>query len=209
VRLSAVRLNAHLAQMGQALAWRRSYPCPCRDPYSGAAAPGCQACAGNGRTWDVALDGYAGISGLKVQREWAQFGLWQSGDVVVSLPSDSPVYAMGEGDRVALMDSSEPFATVLVRGATDERLAFPVVAVEAVRWLDQGATVTGGIPRVAADGTLSWIARAPSVGAQYSVAGRRRPEYFVWGELPQDRAHHGGEALPRRVVLRRWDLYGR
>ncbi|MCK7579808.1 MAG: hypothetical protein MZV65_31715 [Chromatiales bacterium] len=43
----------------------------------------------------------------------------------------------------------------------------------------------------------------------YTLAGRAYPEYFCYGDFPQDRAHHHGEPLPRKVVLRKFDLFGR
>jgi hypothetical protein len=58
-------------------------------------------------------------------------------------------------------------------------------------------------------GTLTWGADVPPDGAQIALTGRKRPEYFCLQEFPQDRAHHHGRDLPRRVVLRRFDLFGR
>ena len=58
------------------------------------------------------------------------------------------------------------------------------------------------------NGQLSWSVGA-SVGSQYSISGTRYSEYFVWDELPGDRKHHYGARLPRKLVLRRFDLFGR
>lgn len=146
---------------------------------------------------------------MKVQREWAQFGLWESGDVVLTIPSDSPLYAMGPFDRVVFTDASEPFSMSLVRGDNDV-LRLPVVTIDRVFWLNgSGAIVEGGIPLVSSAGVMTWTAGEPSVGVQYSVTGRQRPEYFMFQEMPSDRAFHSGAALPRRVTLRKYDLYGR
>ena len=42
------------------------------------------------------------------------------------------------------------------------------------------------------------------------MIGRKNTEYFVaLSSMVQDRAHHHGAKLPRKCVLRRWDLYGR
>ena len=43
----------------------------------------------------------------------------------------------------------------------------------------------------------------------YSMTGRRLPEYICYHDFPQDRAHHSGARLPRKVVLRKFDLLGR
>lgn len=80
--------------------------CPCRDPYSGAAQPGCPHCAGKGRIWGTAQAGHVGLTGMQRQRQWAQMSLYETGDVVVTLASDSPIYALGETDRVLFTDSS-------------------------------------------------------------------------------------------------------
>ena len=149
---------------------------------------------------------------MRVAREFASFGTWESGDVILTLPSDSAVYAAGERDRVVMMNSSEPFSTTLTRGSQD-RLKFPVLQVDRVFYLPtlESPLVLLPVPPVAADGTLLWAdaPAAPPAGAQYSVTGRRHQEYYVFTDLPQDRAHFGGAPLPRRVQMRRFDLFGR
>ena len=254
MRLSPQRFNRFLGKIGQVFAWRRAYACPCRDPHSGAARPGCASCGGKGQVWADPVNGVAGVSGQKIQREWAQFGMWENGDVVLTLPSDSPLYQMGEYDRAVMIDSSAPFSLPLVRGSGD-KLNAGNVSIDRVFWLDpDDSIVEGGIPLVAPDGTILWPSQPipenlllslasmgewdvdilpsgpltitdlaqliglyagfifvdePPDGTQYSVTGREMPEYYVWGDFPSDRSHQGGDALPRRVVLRRFDLYGR
>ena len=119
MKLNPFDFNAHLRHMGQAVQWRRAFACPCRDSYSGAAKPGCPHCKGKGKQWNDPQLGYVGVSGMQRQRHWAQMGLFEAGDVVVTLPSDSPIYAIGETDRVVFTDSSEAFSTVLVEGRDD------------------------------------------------------------------------------------------
>lgn len=212
MQLSPARFNGLLRNLGQQVAWQRASLCPCHDEYSGSARAGCPACNGRGSLWAAPVAAWAGMTGMRQAREWAAFGQWESGDVVLSVPSDSPLYAAGEYDRVVMVNSSEPFSLARTRDGSD-KLAFAVVQVDRVFWLNPGdsAIVEGGIPTVAADGTLTWAdpAGAPDPGVQYSITGRRRPEYFVFKDLPQDRAHHSGAALPRRMVLRRFDLFGR
>lgn len=128
--------------------------------------------------------------------------------MVLSLPSNSPVYAMGENDRVIMTDSSVPFSTTRTRTGT-ESLVFPVSSIDKVFWLVAGAMVNGAIPTVSAAGLLTWASGGPPSGAQYSITGRKNPEYFMFASFPQDRAHHGGAKLPRLVVMRLFDLYGR
>lgn len=208
MQLNPDAFNAFLAHIGQQFDWRRAYACPCVTPHSGAASPSCPHCRGKGRIWSITVQGMAGISGAKVQREWANFGVWESGDVVLSLPSDSPLYAMGQYDRVVLVNSSSPFNLVLREG---ERLPRVAQAIERVFWIDgAGAIVEGAIPQVGEGGALSWPGGdGPPRAASYTICGRAHQEYYCWGEYPQDRAHHSGLPLPRRVVLRKFDLYGR
>jgi hypothetical protein len=209
MRLNPAAFNSWLSNIGQRYEWRKSYACPCISPHSGASKPGCPQCGGRGRIWVGAVAGVAGMAGSKTQREWAQFGLWENGDVVVTIGSDTPLYGMGQFDRVTALDNTDVFSNTLVRGQGD-KLYGPVLSVERVFWLnDVGAIVDGGIPDVAADGTLTWSDNDPPAGATYTITGTRMAEYFCWGQYPSDRNMHSGAQLPRRVVLRKFDLYGR
>lgn len=201
--------NRHLAMIGQGYAWRKSYACPCVNPDSGAARHNCLQCSGRGRIWADAVEGVAGMAGAKTQREWVQFGVYESGDVVVTIPSDTPLYGMGPFDRVRALHSTEQFSLQLVRGEGD-RLRFAVKAITRVFWLDEDeAVVEGGIPTVSGTGALTWASGAPPAGTQYSISGERFQEYYCFGMLPSNREEHQGAKLPKRVVLRRWDLFGR
>lgn len=209
MKLSPKAFNRHLALMGENAAWRRAYACPCINPTSGAADPACPHCGGKGRAWADPVNGVTGVAGEKIQRQWAQLGVWEAGDVVLTIPSNSPIYAMGQFDRVVLSDSTQPFSVNLMPG---EILDFPVVSIDRVYWLDDDkAEVNGDIPDIDDDGRVDWgsTANEPPHNKTYAITGRRHPEYFCYGEFPQDRALHYGAALPRRVVLRRYDLYGR
>lgn len=208
MQLSSAAFNTFLSHIGQRFAWRRADACPCVSPHSGAASTTCLHCHGKGRIWSAPVQGLAGISGAKVQREWANFGIWESGDVVLTLPSDSALYAMGQHDRVVMVNSSSPFSLVLREG---ERLPRVVQAIDRVFWIDgAGAIVQGATPQVGEGGALSWPGGdGPPHAGSYTITGRAHQEYYCWGEYPQDRAHHSGQPLPRRVVLRRFDLYGR
>ena len=213
--LSAESFNAMINQMGQDADWRRGYDCPCRDVYSGAADPACPVCGGKGLTWGDAVTGRVGVAGQKVQQEWAKMGMYESGDMVLTLPSDSPIFAMGEFDRLVMVHSSVPFSRVLTHTGS-EKLPLHVEQIERVFWLAAGVVVDGGIPSVAPDGSLTWPPvvepgdpTPPPNGAQYSMTGRRRPEYFAFRDFPQDRAHYGGIRFPRRIVVRLMDLFAR
>jgi hypothetical protein len=96
-----------------------------------------------------------------------------------------------------------------VRGQND-KIALPVQRIDRVYWIGAGnVIVEGGIPAVAGNGQVSWASGAPGAGTQYSVSGTRYSEYFIWDDMPGDRNHHYGARLPRKLVARRFDLYGR
>lgn len=210
MRLNPTAFNRHLGHMGQAVTWRKAFACPCRNANSGAADPKCPHCSGKGQLWDPAKDGVVGVAGTQTQREWAQFGTYESGDSVISIQESSPLYDMGQFDRVTLLNATEQFSVTLTRGAPTERLIGKVERVARVFWLDaQKNIVQGGIPAVAANGTLSWASGEPPAGVQYTISGSRFLEYFCFGNFPSSRNEHQGARLPRRVVLRRFDLFGR
>ena len=211
--LSPATLNAQLALMGQNVTWARASFCPCRDPQTGAARIGCPICAGRGVFWASPAPSRIGVAGMKVQREWERFGAFESGDVVVSLPSDTPAYAAGENDRILFVNSSEPFDVVLVRGAPNETPIWTAVGFDRCFWLspDGAVIIEGGLPTQNPDRSFTWAdgVAAPPEGTQYTLRGRKRPEYFLFQSFPDDRAHFGGLALPKRATLRKFDLFGR
>lgn len=207
MQLDPTAFNAFLANMAQHAQWRRSHACPCRNPRSGQADRACAQCHGLGTWWEDAVDTSVALSGQKVQQEWAKLGKWESGDQVVTLASDVPAYAMGLHDRLTMLDSTVPFSRVLRPG---EPVRERVASLDKATWFTDGALFdVYPPPLVADDGTLEWPGQMPPDGAQIAISGRRHPEYFALQEFPQDRAHHGGRDLPRRVVLRAMDLFGR
>lgn len=210
MQLNPGAFNAHLQNMGQKYEWRQSFACPCVNPTSGAARPGCLQCGAAGRLWLPPVAGVAGMAGSKVQHSWAQHGLYESGDIVVTIGSDQPLYAIRPFDRLVAKNNVDPFSIPLVRGAGD-RLFGPVLSITRVFWLDDDqAIVEGGIPTVSSTGALTWPnGGAPPAGKSYSITGTRYAEFFCFNELPSNRQMHSGALLPRKVVLRRFDLYSR
>lgn len=209
MRLQPEAFNRLLNDIGQRFSWRRAFACPCISPTSGAPRHDCPHCLGKGRAWSSPIEGVAGVVGRDLMRDFAEVGVIDAGDVMLSIPSDSPLYEVGQYDRMVALNRSEPFSQVLVRGR-DARLRLPVLSIERATYINaSGALVEIAPPSVSPDGLLTWGADAPPAGAQVSLTGRRRPEFFVYQDLPFDRPHHFGRRLPRRVVLRRFDLYGR
>lgn len=145
----------------------------------------------------------------RVLRQWAQFGRYEAGDAVLSVPESSLLYEAGQFDRVTMLNATDQFSLVLVRGQND-RISFPVQNIDQIYWIVSGNTIVeGGIPSVASNGQLSWTSGAPPAGTHYSISGTRYSEYFAWDEVPGDRNHHYGSRLPRKLVVRRFDLFGR
>src|SRR3546814_259961 len=138
-------------------------------------------------------------------------GLWESGDAIAVIPENSPMYEIGQFDRVVMLNSTDTFSRVLTRGAVTERLLVSVEAFTRVFWLaTDGAIIEGGLPVVSDDGELSWPnGGEPPAGTQYSINGTRFSEYYCFGPFANDRNEHRGARLPKRLVLRKWDLLGR
>lgn len=212
MRLNPVAFNRHLDHIGQSFLWRKSYTCPCVDPNSGSAAYDCPRCHGMGVIWDAAVPAKAGVASQSVQMQWAKSGRWESGDLVLAVQGSSPLWGMGQYDRVTSLNASDPFSMALTRGAPTERIMLTLDSVQRVFWYDPstGAVVDGKAPTAASDGTLTWPdTGAPPDGVQYSLTGTKRLEYYVYDQLPRNRSEHHGQRLPKAAVLRRFDLFGR
>jgi hypothetical protein len=212
MRLNPSAFDAFLGEnIGQNFLWRKAYRCPCFNPTSGAAKPTCPQCFGKGVIWDQAIQSAAGAAGQQVQRQWAQFGQWQNGDLVVTVPQVSPMYEAGEFDRATMQNATEYFSLPLTSGAPTERIHLQVLKFTRVFWFDVNGDIVNGtvFPTVGANGALTWPAGGPPNGTQYSINGTAYVEYFVYGNFPQNRNEHFGARLPKRIVLRRFDLFSR
>jgi len=206
MRLNAAAFNSFLGAMGQRFAWRKASVCPCLNPHSGQTNPTCAYCSGKGYRWADAIVGLSGVVGRNQAKKAADFGLWDDGNMMLSIPSDSALYAMGLFDRIAALDRTESFSLNLLSGVNTP-LRFAIVSVASVTWLDSNqALVMGDLPLIDANGGLVWIGNVPPPGVTFALTGRRAPEYYCYQDLPLDRPHHAGEPLPRRVVMRRFDL---
>ena len=208
MQLDPNAFNGLLNHIGQTFAWRKAFACPCVSPSTNAPQPSCLHCHGKGFLWTAAVTGVAGVPSQKVQREFAKLGQWESGDMMLTIGSDSPLYRMGERDRVTQLNGDDPFSINLRRGYND-KLPWQLKSVERVFWLAGGALVEGGIPTQQPDGTLAFADGAPPAGTAYSVTGKKYSEYFVFQDFATDRGHHFGAKLPIKVQLRRFDLFGR
>lgn len=203
--------NQHFALMGQDVFWRRAYVCPCMRPGEDSADPACKLCRGRGFQWEPEAEVRVGLTAQSEKKGMADFGTWEAGDAVVSIPADCPVYeTAGRMDRIRAKHATSVFSDALRRGFTD-RLVGSIVKIERVFWLNDAkdAVIEGKIPVVNAAGSLAWPeGGAPPEGARYSITGVRFNEFYVYPALPTDRAM-GNQRLPRKLLVRRMDLFGR
>lgn len=206
MELNPARFNALIGGMGLRASWRRGYACPCVEPTTGAPDPACRACRGLGRVWMPGVDVIVGKCSSKSTKAWADFGRWDDGDAVMNFGSDSAAYGIGPYDRLLMLDQSEPFSLNLTRGVND-RIAFSVISIEKVLAFDERRTLREfGLPDVNPSGELEWASGEPPAHQTYSITGRRHVEYFCNPDQPLDRPFHAGAALPRKVVLKRFEL---
>jgi hypothetical protein len=212
MKFNAAAFDRHLANIGQDVLWRRSYACACVNPASGQPDPKHALCLGKGRLWDAPVRTVVGVSHQEVNAELAPMGLWESGDLSLSIPQYSGLWDAGQYDRVTMLNATTVFSQPLTRGAPSERLLFQPKIISRVFWLhpQTRAVVEGGIPVVDNSGMLSWPGVGePPAGTTYSITGEKFDEYFVWMAFPSDRNMHQGMRLPKKAVVRRFDLFSR
>lgn len=209
MRLSPAKFNKFLDGIGQSFLWRPSQACPCVSPTSGQPKATCPVCHGKGRIWADPVACTAGIVGREQAKKYADFGAWDDGEIMLSIPSDSALYACGLYDRIATADRTEPFSINFVADVNDLPLRFFVTEITSVSWIgENGLLVTGGLP-IVQNGTIDWNGNTPPAGQTYSLTGRRMPEYYIYLDIPADRPYHHGQRLPRRVGCKQFDLFGR
>lgn len=211
MRFNAAAFDTFLTGIGQKVGWRRSYACACVNPSSGQPDPKHALCSGKGHIWDAPVTTVTGVASQKVQLQWAQMGMWEAGDMVLSIPQSSPMWECGPFDRMTALNSTDVFSQPMVRGAPAEKLLFKPASVTRCFWLHPTTrlVVEGGLPAVSDAGVPSWSSGEPPPGATYSLTGTKFSEYFIFTEMSSDRNQHGGMRLPRRVVARRFDLFSR
>lgn len=200
--------NRLIGQVGQQFSWRKAFSCPCVTAATNAPSLSCPFCFGKGYQWIDAVEGIAAVPSKKVQREFSNFGEWESGDMMLTIGSDSPLYDMGERDRVVRLNGNDPFSMSLRYGVND-KLPWTVKCIDRVFSIVGTSIVEASIPTQQPDGTLVFSGGAPAAGASYSVSGKKLSEYFVYKDFPSDRDHFFGAKLPIKVQLRRFDLFGR
>lgn len=210
-RLDPNAFAAMLDNFAEPARYRNAFACPCVNRATGSPRANCPQCGGVGWLWSAPRDFNVAVASGSVQQTWARMGRYESGDTVVSIPHTSIAYQIAPFDRVLFLANADVKSEALTRGAPNERITGAVRSVDRVFWFDaNGVPVEGSRPTVNADGTLAWPALgAPPPGQQYSITYQRLLEYFAFTQFANDRNKHGGLPLPKRMVLRRFDLLGR
>ena len=214
MRLNPAAFNAFLSgNIAQSMLWRSNTICPCVSAFSNAANPRCPHCAGKGRVWADPVPAKAGMTRQQIDVNFSQQVSWEMGDATLTVDESSPMYDAGQFDRITLLNSTDRFSVVLTRGAPTERLFMKVEKIDSVFWYTgeqgQGTVVVGSIPTVSDDGVLTWPDDAMPLGKDYAITGTRFAEYFLYLDLPSDRAEHFGARLPKLMRARRFELFGR
>jgi hypothetical protein len=210
MQLNPTAFNELLDNLGEPFEWRKSFSCACINPTSGAALHNCPVCDGKGRIWNPAVSVKAAIASSNTQLQWAKFGQWMQGDLVLSIPENSPLYDVAQFDRVVALTSTDEFSVPLVRGGQPERVHGKVVSLSRLFWLDGSTIVEGNLPTIQENGVPVWASGSePPAGKTYSLTGIRYNEYYCFGQFSSDRMKHAGLRLPRKMVMRRFDLFGR
>lgn len=212
MRFNPGAFDAWLANIGQQVAWRRSYACACVNPESGAPDPKHALCQGKGRLWDAPIETVAGITAQKVTAQVIAAGMYEAGDVTITIPQSSPMWDCGLYDRILLLNNTNVFSRPMKRGAPNERLLFTVESLIRAFVLHPTTRQPVDIPLPVVDlnGNVSWPAGdGPAPGVQYSLTGVKFDEYFVYMDQSNDRNEHSGMRMPKRLQARLFDLFGR
>ena len=199
-----------LELIGQAATWERASRCPCRSTRTGGADVACVVCKGIGWIWDAPQPCAFGVSGSTPSRKFAAFGEWEDGDVLLTIPSDSLAYDMGERDRITMTQSSLRSTEVLTRGTNETLRYSQPIALSTVWGIVANARQEfyDSIDFQLDGHTMLWLTTTLSAGQQYSVLYTARPQYFVYRELVGDRPM-GGRSMPRKVHVKLMELFNR
>lgn len=212
MQLSPAAFNAWLNNIGMDFGWRRATACPCINPASGAANPSCPLCHGKKWQWAAEVPARCGFQNQSQSKTFATFGTWEPGDATLTIGSDSPMYGAGQFDRFRCKNATTPFSIIRMKGDTDFLLG-TVVSLSRVFWIDADGTtmIEGDLPSIDGDGNLTWSVGqvAPPDDTAYSVTGVKYDEYFSYPDIANDRNMHAGAALPKKLLARKFDLFGR
>jgi len=218
MKLSPSNFNRFLqGDVVQSFGWSKSYACPCFNPNSGAAKPGCPICNGKGRLWAAEVIDSAAMTGMSQKRGFANFGTWEPGDALLTIPCAAAFYDVAQFDKFRALNSTHQFSENLTHGVNDALTGTValdptgVPLVYRVFWLSPDGTtiIDGEIPVVGAGGALTWPdGGGPPDGVQFSVTYSRYDVFYVYLDLASNR-NSGANGLPKKIMVRSFDLFGR
>lgn len=154
------------------------------------------------------------IQDMRLEREWAERGEVQTGDLSLTLPRQgpdgpNPCWEVAPHDQVVVLDHRLWTQQRMIRGAK-ETLTHPwVLEVREARAVQGGVEVVyaPGVDFVLEAGRVRWLeGRGPALRTPYVLDYVAAPTYYVLGDLGH-RRHVEGWDLPRRVALRLFDVY--
>ena len=207
--LNEAVFNEFLGDIGATVTWRKASECPCRNSRNGGADPDCPVCEGMRYVWDAGVVTKIGVQALQTQRKFAAFGEWEKGDMLATIPSDSPAYAVGEYDRFVIEKAELRLSSILTKGLNDRLKYATIKSLDRV-WSIQGTVAVdyyAGKDFALSGNAIVWSPSATLPdGTQYTVRYFAVPEYFVYLTLPQDRMQSDLD-LPKKVPLRLMELF--
>ncbi|MFS8214816.1 hypothetical protein [Paenibacillus sp. S29] len=229
IQLNGQKFEDLIARHGRDVMWQESFRCSCCNLDSGQPMYGCPICGGTGFVYESAIKCRALIQSVTTTKDYLAYaGMFEVGDAIMSVSANMlkrtesggfdlsgrepvPMFNIGFGDIVSLIDDEVKTSDILARGTEvrqrppDTLLNPKVTKVLSIRRHDPGTgTVTqyvAGEDYEVQGATIHWMGNQPPEGAQYSVMYMHRPVYTVYAVLPRPR-HQNGQDLPRAVVLR-------
>lgn len=229
IRLNATEFENMIARQGRDVMWQEAVRCSCFNFGSGNPMYGCPFCGGTGYVYEPSVICRGLVQSVTTSKDYLAYaGMFEVGDALLSVPANMfkrtetggfdlsekepvPMFNIGTGDIVTLIDDEVKFSELLVRGEElnqrppDTLMNPKVTKVLSIRRHDlDTATVTqyvAGQDYEVQGATIHWTGNQPPEGTQYSVMYMHRPVYTVYAVLPRPR-HQNGQDLPRAVVLR-------
>lgn len=217
-------LAEFVSDMGQAVEWRKASTCPCIDRTTGGANPTDPVCGGKGYVWKAGENYTMLLVGYDASRMREQYGDMEHGDAVLTIPpfyfnkAKSPWQKitckaydeLGEFDSIIAAEGTERYDHVAVKGGNEVLPSQRPVALQSVYDVATGAVRSWKVgSEVSLVGrTVTWApTMGPAADVQYTVTFTARPEFIVVRSLTMLRQHQGGRALPRKVHLRKANLF--
>jgi hypothetical protein len=180
-----------ILQHGKRLVWRKAMLCPCLREESGQADLDCSDCDGSGFVYVDPLSIQAHMASFsKNTRIYEKFGLWQTGEVQVTVQQ---AYRLGYRDSLEMLDDLMSFDELIEKGDRRGRKSALDPGVDSARYrithLTKALVRSGNdsIPlevgyhiEVDENGHLKWTAPGNSLVPDKSFVSLRYDFHPVW-----------------------------